>query len=173
MPRDYFAILGLEPGPYDGRRVRQRFEARRRRLLDDLGDPDRQHEAKEALEDLHMAYRVLRDPESYAAHVGTRRVVPEPVAELREMIAASLEDGLMRHSRRRAVVERARELGIDEFQTQLLIARVQFGQAEPDGWPPITKGARRAAHPRAWARFAAAGVLALAMFLGLVQWAGV
>lgn len=173
MSHDYFAILGLTPGPFDPQRIERRFEACRRRLIDDLGDPARQAAAKDELEQVHVAYRVLSDPRRYADHVATRGVPREPIAELREMIAANLEDGLLRHSRRQAVIEHAREFGIDEFQTQLLIARVQFGQAEPAGWPGVAYRRRRAANTRAWAQAAAAGVIALAMFLGLVQWAGV
>ena len=48
--------------------------------------------------------------------------------------------------------------------------REQFG----DDQIPLLSGsathARRGESPRTWARFAAAGVLALAMFLAMVRW---
>ncbi|MCK4342705.1 MAG: hypothetical protein KAY37_13390 [Phycisphaerae bacterium] len=61
---------------------------------------------------------------------------------------------------------------MNEFQTQLLIARVQFGEGEIPAVPKHASVRQRGAHPRAWARVAAVGVLALAIFLGLLQWVG-
>jgi hypothetical protein len=73
-------------------------------------------------------------------------------------------------ARRQEILAEARRLGFSDFQAQLLIAQVQFGD---DQIPLLSGGvvhARRGESPRTWARFAAAGVLALAMFLAMVRW---
>jgi hypothetical protein len=63
-------------------------------------------------------------------------------------------------------------LGFSEFHTHLLIAQVQFG----DGIVAPPCGHRRSTSTesasRIGARFAAAGVLALALFLAMVRWLG-
>ena len=80
--------------------------------------------------------------------------------------------GLLRYSRRVRILEEARRLGVSDFHTQLLIAQVQFGG------PIVTapRGGRAARIPdspkRVVARFAAAGVLALALFLVAIRWFG-
>ncbi len=171
MAQDYFATLGLRPGRYSSREVARHFVTQRRRVLGELYDADRHHSSRERLEALHQAYRTLSDPKRQAAYLRQCRDSASPVEEMRGLIAASLEDGLLRQSRRQWLVERAAALGFNEFQAQLLIAQVQFGDDEVPATPRVPS-AVRAASSRAWARVAAVGVLALAMFVGLVQWVG-
>ena len=173
MAQDYYAILGLAPGRYSPREIASRFLDRRARLLRELDNPTRNPDCHQHLDELHLAYTTLRDPRLQEEYLRTRAVCADPVQSLRALIAASLEDGLLRCSRRRAILARAQEMGLNEFQAQLLIAQVQFG--EPD-WPatPVRVSAdRRSPDTRTWARLAGIGVLALTMFLYLVHWLGV
>jgi len=170
MPRDYFAVLGLTPGRHDPDQVTTRFLVERDRLLARLLDADAHADTRRQLEELHLAYAMLRDPgrqEGYLHAHGHEEV--DRLGSLRRLIAASLEDGLLRHSRRQDILALARDLGFDEFQTQLVIAQVQYGDDELSVLPrprPAVSGARS---PRAWARPAAVGVLALAIFVYLVR----
>jgi hypothetical protein len=170
MAQDYYAILGLRPGQYCPSDITCCFMDRRAQLLKALADPLRHTESRRRLEELHLAYAVLRDPARQAAYLRTRDLEGDAVGELRALIAASLESGLMRHSRRQAILERAGELGLNEFQAHLLIAQVQFGDEEIQPMPRLVWPSERQANPRAWARLAGVGVLALTMFLGLIQW---
>ena len=172
MGKDYFAILGLAPGNYNAAEINGRFQAERARLLTQLDNPAAHSAVRHRLDDLHLAYAALREPRQQAEHLRTRVNGADDVTQLRQLIAAALEGGLLRYSRRQEIITEAQRLGFSDFQTQLLIAQVQFGD---DQFQPATPGSRRAARAessRAWARFAAAGVLALAMFLALVRWLG-
>lgn len=169
MAQDYFAVLGLSPGRYDPLEITRRFQARRAQLLAELDDPARYAETRRALDQLHLAYAALRDPRRQDDHQRSRLPEAEAGERLRGLIAASLEDGLLRYSRRQAILERARELGLSDFQAQLLIAQVQFGARET----PLIRSAPvtvQAADSRTWVRLAGVGVLALAIFLFLVRW---
>jgi hypothetical protein len=162
MAHDYFALLGLSPGEYDPAEVTRRFRMRRAQLIAQLDDGGRYAEVREKLDQLHLAYAALRSPRAGSAAL-------DPQAELRELIAASLEDGLLRHSRRQHILETAREVGISDFQAQLLIADVQFGQ--PADGATGKRTVRR--HPDRAAtvtRVAGIGALAAAIFLMLVRW---
>jgi len=165
MPRDDFALLGLTPGRHDPRAITLRFEAERARWLAALHDPRTYETARTHLEELHLAYRALLAGRGQSAAQPLDRAT-----ELRQLIAASLEDGLLRHSRRQAVVAKGQGLGFNEFQVQLLIAQVQFGGPPEPALASAPAASGAAPHPRAWARVAAVGVLALVMFLGMVRW---
>jgi len=171
MARDYFAILGLSPGRYDSREITRRFVERRSQLLATLADPATHAKTRQQLEDLHLAYRVLRDPQRQSEYLAARAADEDRLGQLRRMIAASLEDGLLRYSRRQMILEHARKLGLSDFQAQVLIAQVQFGDGDFMDWPATP----RATSPRAavWRRAAAVGVLGLAMFLYLLHRVGV
>ncbi len=173
MAQDHFALLGLQPGRMDPRVVARRFMAERQRVLAEMDDPRKHATSRRRLEELYLALAVLGDPERQAEYLRTWGAPADPAGELRQLIAAALEDGLLRHSRRQMIIERARELGFNEFQAQLMIAQVQFG----DERALVTgrNAAKRAtpASQRAWARVAAAGVLGLAVFLFFVRWLGV
>jgi hypothetical protein len=174
MAQDYFTILGLTPGRHTPREITGRFLERRARLLADLDDPRRHQVSRRDLEELHLAYAALCDPRRQDEYLRTHAVEGDPVGELRTLIAASLEDGLLRHSRRQAILERAAELGINEFRAQLLIAQVQFDGDEPPVARPILPRPRTTVGAgRAWARLAGAGALAAALFMLLVRWLGV
>lgn len=101
------------------------------------------------------------------------------IVELREMIAASLEDGLLRHSRRRRILAAARRLGLTPFNAQLLIAQVQFGGRRQvtfqtqDGATADESRADAVEGGRLRARLAAISLLAGAFFLALIRWSGV
>ena len=169
MAQDYFAVLGLSPGRYDPLEIARRFQARRAQLLAALDDPARYSDTRSALDQLHLAYSALRDPHRQDDYRRSQFAEADAGERLRGLIAASLEDGLLRYSRRQAILERARELGLSAFQAQLLIAQVQFGARET----PLIRGAPvtvRAADSRTWVRLAGVGVLALAIFLFLVRW---
>lgn len=171
MAQDYFAILGLTPGRHDAGEITRRFCAQREQLLRELHDPTRHGETRQRLDDLHLAFTVLRDPARQAEYLRRLPAHDSRVAALRELIAAALEDGLLRHSRRLVILARARELGLNDFQAQLLIAQVQFGEQEI----PAARSAA-AAHkdtPRGHvaARVAAVGLIAAALFLAMIRWA--
>jgi len=170
MGRDYFTVLGLAPGRYDSAEVARRFEVERARLLAQLHDPATHQEARRRLEELHLAYAALHDPRAQAEYLAARGGAADDLTYLRRLIAASLEDGLLRYSRRQEILAEARERGFSDFQAQLLIAQVQFGD---DSFSPATPGRPRLARRGAAARLAAAGVLALGMFLALVRWLNV
>ena len=135
-----------------------------------MHDPARHHEIRRRLDELHLAYAALRNPQTQAELLRTRTDETDDVTRLRRLIATALEDGLLRFSRRQDILVEARRLGFSDFQTQLLIAQVQFGD---DSFQPATASSANHDSSRAWARFAAAGVLALVMFLVLVRWLGV
>lgn len=170
MAQDYFALLGLAPGRYAPREIARRYQTRRAALLTRAQDPRVRSAVLRDLDDLHVAYQTLREPARQDAYRQSRSGGMDAAGELRQLIAASLEDGLLRCSRRDAILERAATLGFNEFQTHLLIAQVQFGDEEVASAP---QGMVRRPHPRLWARVAAVGVAALAVFLGLVHWLGV
>jgi hypothetical protein len=169
MAQDYFAVLGLSPGQYEPAELTRRFVARRAQLLRKLDDPERYADSRQQLEQLHLAYAALRDSRRQREYLRTDPAEAKPHESLRALIEASLEDGLLRYSRRQAILERARELGLSEFQAQLLIAQVQFGTEESPfiSAAPVTV---RAADSGMWVRLAGVGVLALAIFLFLVRW---
>lgn len=169
MARDFFAVLGLSPGRHDPETVARSFLVERERLLAELRGADDSTVARRQLDDLHLAYATLRDPQRQAEYLHQSGGDADRVAALRTLIAASLEDGLLRHSRRQQILESARELGFNEFQAQLLIAQVQFGdQVVPPA--PRVRASRARRQSRGWARVAATGLLALAMFAYLVRW---
>ena len=137
-----------------------------------LDDSDGYEAARRELDQLHLAYAALRDPRGQAEYLRTRAAGADAATRLRQLIAAALEDGLLRYSRRQDILTGARRLGFSEFHTPLLIAQVQFGEDEPGlDAAPRSRGARRD-RSRAWAGLAAAGLLALALFLALVRWLG-
>ncbi len=173
MVRDYFAILGLTPGRYAPAEITRRFRTERQSLLAQLDDPATHRQARRQLDELHVAYALLCDPRAQAECLRAQRDDCDDVARLRHLIAASLEDGLLRYSRRQEILAQGQRTGLSDFQTHLLIAQVQFGD---DQIRPIVSGrARRDVQEprRVWARFAAVGVLALAMFLAMIRWLGV
>ena len=49
----------------------------------------------------------------------------------RLLVISSLEDGLVRYSRRRDLLSAAQRLGLDRFEANLIIAEVQYGQGHP------------------------------------------
>lgn len=183
MQPDYFAILGLAPGRYDSGAVQRRFFDARRQALALLDDPHRHTAGRQALDAIHLAYAALRDPATQQQYLKSLTVQAGPVEQIRRQIRASLEDGLLRFSRRQEILTAARAAGLSDFHAQILIAEVQFGG------PPITNPltprpepiddtlgiehpgfeATRPDQSRAWARAAAAGVLALAMFVYFIQ----
>lgn len=175
MSRDPWDILGLAAGESSTREIDLRFIARRRELRAALNNPARYVEARCELEDLYRAYRALREP-ARPADLG-RSAEPtdsetDRIKYLRRAIELSLEGGLLRYSRRKDILSEGQRLGFSEFHTQLLIAQVQFG-GELFA-PPITdeRILRKSGGSETGLRIAAAGVLALALFLGLVRWLG-
>jgi len=94
---------------------------------------------------------------------------------LRLLIEAALEEGLLRYSRRQMIVERARELGLSEFQAHLLIAQVQYGETEANAsaWAAGRGAPRDRVRPRRrWARVAGVGLFGAALYLILVRLVG-
>lgn len=166
MPRDYFAVLGLSPGRYEPAEVVARFAVLRRRLVEGTPGP----ETHAALEELHTAFRALVDPQMQAEHRVALRRPLDALDALRQEIRLALDDGLLRQSSRKALLASGRRIGLTDFQVQLLIAEVQFG--DPDA-PPLVNprpafGTRRAV----WPRLAVAGVLGVSMFFYLVRLTG-
>lgn len=175
MSRDPWTILGLTAGLSSTREIDRQFIARRRDLRAALHDPARYTAARRDLEELYQAYRALREPnrapDSFRIAEPTDDEI-ERVAYLRRLIELSLEGGLLRYSRRREILGEGQRLGYSEFHTQLLIAQVQFGGELVA--PPIARdnGAGSIDTAQVGLRVAAAGVLALALFLAMVRWLG-
>lgn len=103
-------------------------------------------------------------------HSADARRRDENVARLRRLIADSLEGGLLRYSRRQAILDEARRLGVSDFNAHVLIAQVQFGDASvsPASTGPVGNG--RLSDGRAAARLAGAGLLAFALFMSAMLW---
>jgi hypothetical protein len=176
MARDYFDVLGLAPGRYAGQEVARRFFSERARLLARLDEPATYGRVRRQLDELHLAYAALRDPQGQADALRAGAEGADRVAALKVQIAASLEDGLLRYSRRQEILREARQIGLSDFQAHLLIAQVQFGDdGFAAGW--VKAGGARSTGGESRAgiglRLAAAGVLALTLFLALVHWLAV
>jgi hypothetical protein len=167
MSHDPYTILGLTPGRYDAAELRRRLDDRRAEL-------GARAKTREGADELHVAYAVLREPDNQTVYLKRfdRRSSPDGAAELRALIAASLEDGLLRHSRRMRILKEGRRLGISPFHTQLLIAQTQFGPQRvlPD---ELGDGKKQPAADASVARWAGLFVLALALFLAAVRSIGV
>lgn len=166
MPHDYFAVLGLSPGRYEPAEIAARFAVLRRRLVAET--PGAATHA--ALEELHTAFRALIDPQSQAEHRAALRRPMDALDAFRGEIRLAVEGGLLRQSCRKALLARGRRIGLSDFQVQLLIAEVQFGDPEA---PPLVNP-RPEFHTRhaIWPRLAVAGVLAASMFFYLVRLTG-
>lgn len=168
---EHFDALGLPPGRYTADEVSRRFERVRARLLAELEGPTQRESARRDLDRAYRARNVLRAaPRSSAA---ARDEEQERYHQMREAIESSLEDGLLRCSRRKQVLAEGRRLGFSDFHTQLMIAQVQFGDHEL--LRAINHRPQRERHSatRLAARLSAAGVLGLALFLAMVRWLGV
>lgn len=174
MSRDYFLTLGLDRGEYAPAEIECHFQLARKRLLNDAlceGGPILWRK----LDAVHLAYQVLRDPRLQARHLAQLcRATDDPVPVFRLRIAGSLEDGLLRHSRRQTLLEEGRQIGLNEFQVQLLIAQTQVGEhqlalvSQPRaGQSPTAAGTF--ASRRLAARIVAAGLLALAFLFAMVR----
>ncbi len=172
MARDYFAILGLAPGRYEPATIHARFQRLRGVALRELNQLDPPaDDSRAALEELHTAYRILRDPSAQQRYLAARGGSEPRLEAFRRRIAAALEGGLLRHSRRQELLAEGRQLGYSDFHTHLLIAQVQFG----DSSLPLANGTayQHAARVNpAAARLASAVILALALFFGLLHLAG-
>jgi hypothetical protein len=169
MAHDYYAVLGLSPGCRDRGEIRRCFQVRRAYLLAQLENAARYEDTRRELDELYIAYAALQDAEPKNGDLQPGPADGDALGQLRGLIAASLEDGLLRYSRRQDILACGRALGLGDFQTHLLIAQVQFGDAEI----PLSdrrRGAQPAASSRTWARLAGVGVLALTIFLFLVHW---
>lgn len=170
---DHFAALGLTPGTYDPRVIAQRYLELRQRAGASLFDDD---ESRQRLAELSAAYEVLRDPEQQAAHRALRRF-DAPADSLRRVIDASLEDGLLRYSRRQEILAAGRALGFSDFQTHLMIAQVQFGDERIDFNPTAsaTRNASTSHRSNGASRGGllagvAATAVALTVFVMLLRW---
>lgn len=173
MALDYFAVLGLSPGRYDAQKIAARFFDLREALLRQLRTSSGDADARRRLDELHLAFAALRDPVRQAEYLQLHDApTPDRTAELRQFIAASLEYGLLRYSRRQAILAKAHELGFTDFQAQLMMAQEQFGDGEMPAWPVERPQRLNRPHTRHWPRLAATGLLATGMFLLLVHWLG-
>ena len=169
MSDDYFTILGLAPRRYKPRDITRRFQRVRTSLIAELGDTVSTAEARRKLDQLHLAYNALREPDAQASYLD-ERVSADDATAVRRLIAASLEGGLLRFSRRQMILAESRRRGFSDFQTQLLIAQVQFGDTRI---APLTSAGDtgwRTSVRRAWPQLLAIGLLAVAIFLILIGW---
>lgn len=175
MSREYFNILGLSPGRYDPAEITRCFLVERHKLLAALDEPGRHEAARRQLDELHRAYRVLSNPR-HQAELLDQSAEPLGADRLRMLIAASIEDGLLRYSSRQAILEEARRLGISDFHAQLLIAEVQFGGRRVLSPPhqaaeTSPSSAPGSAEPQRYlTRFAAVSMLGAGVFLALLRW---
>lgn len=164
MTADHFQTLGLGPGRHDPRAVALRFHALRSEALRLLARPETVRQGEARLDALHLAYNALRDGGAADADRA------DHLAQLRALIAASLEDGLLRYSRRQRILDAGRAAGLSDFETQLVIAQVQFGDCDSPGlFAPSASSARR---PVVWPFVTAAAMLGLAVLLAEVWWFG-
>lgn len=171
----------------------QEFLARRAELLARLADPQQHPDARDALEALYVdrrrethGLRIVRDSADEIAPAAadgaqqTGRLVESArgeaaaVAELRSLIAASLEDGLLRHSRREFILAEAARRGLTPFNAHLLIAQVQFGGRRQVAFETVAVVPDEpAVVHRLRARLAAVGLVAAGLFFALVRWSGI
>lgn len=109
---------------------------------------------------------VAQRPASTSARVDD---LLNPTQRILKLIDESLEDGLLRYSRRRAIMAEARRLGFSDFHTHLLIAQIQHGDTRP---LTVALGPRPRSprEQKLAARFAAATILAMAMMLTAIRW---
>ncbi|MEP0847978.1 MAG: hypothetical protein HRF50_14300 [Phycisphaerae bacterium] len=169
MPRDHLATLGLQPGRYSTQDIERRFQALRSATLAALRDPATHEAARRRLDALHVARAAVLASDANTPQSSGHAADSNAAAELRRLIAASLEDGLLRCTRRSTILAEGRRLGFSDFHVQLLIAEVQFrGRAVLA--PPLERRRQQAGALRIGARAAAAGVLALALFLSMIRW---
>ncbi len=167
MAQDLFAVLGLTPGRYETAEITRQFETRRSAVLDAL-DSTRDHERSRAdLERLYLAFSQLRDPDGQDAYLQQLENGDVAVDALRRMIGASLEDGLLRYSRRQTILEEGRVRGFSDFQTHLLIAQVQFGD---DTFSPANPRTTGMTGRQALTQFAAAVGLGVVLFVLGIWW---
>lgn len=168
MSQDYFAILGLSPGRHERRVVTQRYQQLRDQLTHDSASGRDGGASRRKLDRLHVAYTALRNPSAQMRYLRAERR-PDNAARLRNLIEASLEDGLLRYSRRREIMDEGRRLGFSDFQTHLVIAQTQFGDEQLTITP--RRAVARGGEPhRTVLRFAAAGCLGAALFLVMFRW---
>lgn len=168
MSQDYFAILGLSPGRHERHVVTRRYLQLRDQLAHELTAGRDGGASRRKLDRLHVAYTALCDPNAQMRYLRAERR-PDNAARLRNLIEASLEDGLLRYSRRREIMDEGRRLGFSDFQTHLLIAQTQFGDEQltiAPRRPPARGGDSHAAV----FRLAAAGCLGAALFLVMFRW---
>lgn len=167
MERDYFAILGLTPGRYTPDVIERHFRDRRHRLLAALDEPALHQVSRAHLDDLHVAYRTLSDPDRQKAYLARQGKDADASERMRWAIAAAMEDGLLRYSRRQELLALGHRFGFTEFQVQLLIAQVQFGDEAIDLPIQRTGGPTRETGRtwRPWWAALAVLLLAVALFL--------
>lgn len=174
MSLDPFNILRLSDNRHDPAALRAQFVKRVDELKLAMKSGRDPLQSRREIDELHVAYKILNDPDSRTIYVrrGNSPAAPEKAARLHALIAASLEDGLLRHSRRERILEEGRNLGFSPFHTQLLIAQTQFGSRRVLSFEDERESAE--SQPgQASVRFAAAVVLALALFLCAVQLLGI
>ncbi len=159
----FFQTLGLAPGRHDSGTLARRFRELRAEALHLLASPDTAMQGEARLDALHLAYRAL------SAQTAATPAGADALGDLRALIAASLEDGLLRYSRRQQILEAGRAAGLSDFQTQLVIAQVQFGD---DHAAPALPAQRPACAPRrrTWPFLTAAALLGLAGLLAEIWW---
>lgn len=170
MNDDYFTILGLTPGRYKPRDVTRSFQRVRTSLIAQLGGSGATDDTRRKLDRLHLAYNTLREPDLQAGYLAHNDSADDAVA-VKRLIAASLEDGLLRFSRRQMILEEGRRRGFSGFQTQLLIAQVQFGDDQITAPAASRSRGVFAGTQHAWPHMVAIGLLAVALFLILIGWA--
>lgn len=168
-PPDYYALLGLSAEVHPTRMITEAFLRRRSEALSRMDDPTLAAGAQRDLDDLHVALRTLSSRKQQQSYLDARREGESPMRTLARMIEHSLEGGLLRHSRRQALLAEARRLGISDFHAHLLMAQVQYADPSPLEWLRPERRSVESIRPIA-ARFAAAGVLALFMLLAMVRW---
>lgn len=171
MSLDPFSILRLSHDRTDPAALRAQFARRCEEIKIAMNSGRDGSRSRRDLDELDVAYKILQDPESRTVFVRREKspAPPERAALLRALILASLEDGLLRHSRRQRILDEGRKLGFSPFHTQLLIAQTQFGPQrvlsfEDDRERPGNRPSQ------AMARFSAALVLGFALFLATVRW---
>lgn len=173
MEHDCFAILGLTPGPYSRELIDARFDEERDKCLASIRE--RHDEATERrLEAVYLAYHLLNDSARQQRHIAAIRDghLDNPKDHVRDLVAASLEDGLLRYSRRQELIRIGRVLGLNEFQVHLLIAEVQVAALSITAEQPAKQVANER-FDQTRLNIVAAGLLGLGLFFSAISWLGI
>jgi hypothetical protein len=95
---------------------------------------------------LHVKLRELAAKHDRPVERPHRQIIPSRAGAFAEEVARRLEGTVLRYSQRRLLMNAARQMGIGEFEANLVIAAVQH-ERRGSSPPPVT---RAGSTPRPW-----------------------